>query len=503
MIDDKDLAGPAAPPLGLAAFGGAVHTGIAQLVRAALMIASTIIVARLLTPDDYGVVAMAAPVLTFVLLFQDLGLSAATVQARSMSAEQSTTLFWLTMAASAAITVLLLAAAPLVAWFYDDVRVGHVTAASAVIVLVTGLALQHSALLARELRFREIARTVVAGAATSFVATLLLALWLRSYWAIFLGHAAGVAAQTVATWIVQRWRPGRRASAAGVRSMLRLGGSVAGFDLMNFFARNMDFILIGRVWGAGALGLYERSFSLMMAPILLIRGPVAKVVLPVLSRLHGSPERYRLAYLTSLRAVLFVTAPAAAVALATSEALVPLLLGETWRDAAPIFFWLALGSLYLPVASSTGVLFVSTARGRSLMAWGLLSSGTTVLAFVVGLAWGPVGVAKAYVLATLVQTIVVVPWAARGTAVKAADVAWLFLPFLLVAAMVWTIVRSLYGAAPPLGVIVAAVPLAYLATLASLRLTAEGRDFLHSIAKLARQSLPATRRRALATHGDA
>lgn len=488
--------------LGRTAFEGAFHTGTSQAVRAFLTLATTVLVARLLVPDDFGVIAMATPVLAFVLLFQDLGLSAVTIQAPTIDDEQCSTLFWVTVGASAAIALLLLFVSPLVSWFYQDVRVGYVTAASAINVLVTGAVLQHMALLTRELRFKAIARVVVIGALTNFVATVALTLWLRSYWAIFLGNLAGICVQGAATWTIQRWRPSRQASLKRTGSMLRLGSSVAGFDLLNFFSRNTDDILIGRSWGAGALGLYERSYSLMMAPLQLIRAPVARVMLPLMSRLVDKPTQYRLAYLSSLRAVLLVTAPAAAVAAATSEELIPLLLGDHWSEAAPIFFWLALGSFYLPVASSTGILFISTARGRSLMLWGLFSSVTTVIAFAIGLPWGPVGVAKAYLSVTLAQTIIVIPWASRGTAVKSVDFAILILPFLLAASGTWLFVRALHETMSVFLLLAASLPLAYLATTLLVGLFPEGRTFLVSTIKLLKWMMSREKGGAFAADGD-
>jgi len=503
QIEAGAIAGSATPvPLGRTAFEGAIHTGVSQLVRALLLIASTVVVARILTPDDYGVIAMAAPVLAFVLLFQDLGLSAVTIQARTISDEQSNTLFWVTLAASAGVTLLLLAVSPLVSWFYQDARIGYITAASAAIVIITGAGLQHLALLTRELRFRAVARVVLVGAVLNFLATIGLAFWLRSYWAILFGNVAGAAAQSVAAWTSQNWRPSRRASLRRTGAMLKFGGALAGFDILNFFSRNMDNILIGRIWGAGPLGLYDRSYSLMMAPIQLIRAPVARVMLPVMTRLVDRPDRYRLAYLSSLRAVLLLTAPAAAVAIATSNELVPLLLGDRWNGASPIFFWLALGSLYLPVASSTGVLFISTGRGRSLLLWGVFSSITTILAFAVGLSWGPTGVAKAYVGATLLQTLIVVPWAARGTAVRASDIASLFAPFLAAAGGIWLVVGALQGTMEPALVIAASLPPAYLGTAFLLALFPEGRAFLVSTVQLVKETVAGQRRGALAASNE-
>jgi len=481
MVTDPDDA-PLTPPAGVgrAALGGFAHTGGSQAIRALLMFASTLILARLLSPEDFGVVAMAAPFLAILLLFQDLGLSAATIQARTISDEQSNTLFWVTVAASACFALLLLAAAPLVGRFYHDARVGYVTAASAGILLLTSSALQPTALLSREMKFRVIARIVVASAVATFLATVLLAVLLRSYWAIVLGNVAGAAVQVASTWALQSWRPRARVSFRGAGAMLRFGGSVAGFDLLNFFARNADNILVGRYWGAGALGFYERSYALMMAPLQLINGPLGRVMLPVLSRLRDEPVRYRTAFLSSLRGLLLATTPAAALAVGTSDQLVPLLLGPNWAPASPIFFWLAIGCLYQPLGSSMGLLFTSTGRGRDLVKWALLSSATILLSFAIGLPFGAAGVAKAYVIVGLINLPVLVSWASRSTPVRGLDIYGLLVPYAAAAIITIAVLQGLAGFVHPVAVIALGLPAAYAVAAACMWSSPSGREFMRT-----------------------
>ena len=476
---------------------GYAHTGSSQAVRAILLLGSTIILARLLSPEDFGVVAMAAPVLALLLLFQDLGLSAATVQAKSITDEQSNTIFWVTFMVSASLASLLVVASPLVGSFYDDARVGYVTAAYGGILLLTSTALQPTALLSRRLEFRVIGRIVIVSASANFAATVICAFLLANYWAIVLGNLTGAAVQLGLTWKMQPWRPQRRFALRGAGSILRFGGSVAAFDLLNFLSRNADNILIGRFWGAGPLGFYERSYSLMMAPLQLVSGPIARVMLPVLSRLQEEPQRYNQAYLSSLGGLLLATMPVAALAIATSEQLVSLLLGSRWSAAAPIFFWLAIGCLYQPLGSSLGLLFTSTGRGRALFQWGLFSSATTVLSFVAGLQWGPVGVAKAYIIAGLLRLPVLVIWATRTTPVRAIDVYAIFLPLVAAALATAAVLRALMIFMHPTGVVILGLPLAYGLAAAIVWTTPRGRRLLQTTYDTARSLVRARIRSAV------
>lgn len=463
--------------------------GGAQGVRALLMIGTTIVASRILSPSDYGVLAMWAPILAFVLLFQNLGFSAATIQAQKISPEQSTTLFWLNVAASILIASLLIAMSPVVSAFYGDERVGSVTAASAGMVVLSSLAIQHTALLTREMRYRELAAIIVATGIADTSATIILSLHLRSYWALFLGTLAGTTAQLVLTWLRSSWRPGKRASWEQTRALIGFGGYVAAFDLLNFVNRNADNILIGRVWGASPLGLYERSQKLMLAPLQLVNAPLGRVVLPVLSRLRGEPAQYRAAYLFNLRALLLVTVPAAALAASASEPLILLLLGPAWREAATIFFWLALATLYQPLANSTGWLFLSSGRAKAYAAWGLASSVVIMSSFVIGVRWGPKGVAMAYVIGGLVRMPFLLHWAPRDTPVRTSDFGQAITPFAVGGVCTWLAVSVLDRFLPPLPLIALGLIVSYSLTLAALAAFPHGRNFLRDLSRLIRSML--------------
>jgi PST family polysaccharide transporter len=473
------------------AAAGAIYIGGAQAFRAFSMIISTIILARVLSPGDFGVIAMSAPILAFVLLFQDLGLSAATVQSRSVSSEQSTALFWLNFGVSIAIGALLVVLGPAIGSFYRDSRVGEVTAATAAMVIVTSVAIQHTALLNREMRYREMAIIVIASSLSSALVTIALAFWLVSYWALFLGSLTGAFVQATMTWRAHHWRPALRVSWSEARGLVGFGGYVVSFDLLNFLNRNIDSVLLGRVWGAGPLGLYERSQKLMLAPLQLVNSPLNRVMLPLLSRLRDEPERYRWAYLFALRGLLLVTVPTAVLAIAASDAVISVLLGPVWSAASPIFFWLAFATLYQPIGASTAWLFLSSGRAKAYAQWGALSSVITVASFLAGLPWGPVGVAKAYVLGgALLRLPFLLYWAPKSTPVRSKDIGVAVLPFAIAGAAAWLLIRAI-SSMHPIPLIIVGGALSFLTTLGVLYGFRDGRRFLSEASKLAWSSVRA------------
>ncbi len=407
--------------MGRAATQAMMAMGCTQIARVFLTLVSTVVVARILKPADYGVIAMVAPVTSFVLMFQDLGLSSATVQARSISFEQSNSLFWRNMAASGVIGAVLILISPPIAGFYGDARAGWVTAASAVSVLVVGLSLQHAALMTREMRFVAMAVIDISTATLGLVVTVVLAVALGNYWALFGGMLAASGARTVLIWLGSDWRPSRPRLGDDAGDLVRFGRHVMSFNLINFVLRNADNVLIAKVSGAAALGLYDRSYRLMMFPIQTINLPINRLMLPVLSRMVGEGERYRRTFLMAASLVCWVALPGIILATALSDPLVRLLLGERWTAAGPIFFWLGLTGVVQTVPNLTGSLFLSTGQTRTMVGWSLFSAVVTLTGFVVGLRWGPVGVAASLFITTVARTPVLFAICRAGTSIRQRD----------------------------------------------------------------------------------
>jgi PST family polysaccharide transporter len=485
---DPDKPGKA---LGRKAARGAAITGISQGCKMVLAFGTTIIVARLLTPSDFGVIAMVAPIAGFLQLFQNLGLSQATVQARELSSEHSNALFWINVAAAACVALLMVAIAPLVGVFYEDIRPAHIIAATGLTVLVAGFKLQHQALLNRHMRFGSLSLNEVAAAVTTSLATITAAVVLDSYWALWFGAFMGQVMSTAMMWRASGWRPRLGVNLSGTRELINVGANVTGFDIANFFARNADNIIVAKAFGVTSAGLYERSYKLMLFPLQNINWPLARVVLPTLRRLQDLPELFAMAYLTVIRALTVAAMPGILAAAICSDDLIAVLLGPRWAEAAPIFFWLSLAGVIQPVSSATGWLFLATGRSRQMAKWGLFASSVTVLSFFAGLPWGPEGVAAAYFISQLLLLPFQFKYSTASTPVSARSLYATMLPTLVAGAITATCAHFLEGELSTIGFVaftfVATYGLSFLAQCS----TRGGREAIGRLLQLGRSALPA------------
>ena len=227
-----------------------------QAARFILQTATTVILARLLTPDDYGLVAMVMVVIVLAQTFRDAGLSAATIQHEHIAREQINSLFWVNLGISALLSACVLAAAPLVAAFYGKPQLTLMTAVLSSSFLLGGVTIQHDALLRRHMLFGSLAVVQIASQIVNLAVALGLAFLGFRYWALIGGSLSATLSVSLLTLYFCPWIPQRPRRGADIRGMLSFGGHMTGFEFVNYFGRNMDNILVGRFLGADALGLY-------------------------------------------------------------------------------------------------------------------------------------------------------------------------------------------------------------------------------------------------------
>jgi polysaccharide transporter, PST family len=396
---------------------GAFVTSLAQLAKVIVQFGSVIVLSRLLSLADFGLLAMVAPVYGLALIFQDMGLGHATVQSAQVTPAQSNALFWLNVAAGVSLAVPLMVAAPMVGWFYGDERAAGLTRGFAALIVIGALGAQHSALLARSMRFRFLAALDTLSVLAGFLGGVLLAVTFHTYWALFASYAISASVNVIGAWIGTGFVPGLPRWEASAGQMVRLGAGFTSFNFFNFIVRNLDNVLIGRVWGDAALGLYDRAYRFLLFPLIQINAPLARVMLPTLARLRTDESRYRSAYLQAVNQLLLVTQPGIVFAIATADILVPILLGDKWRAAAPIFQWMGLAALLQPISGAANWLFISQQQSKAFACFGAFNAAISTVAFCAGLPWGPIGVAAAYSVAQALLRCPVMWWMATRTGV--------------------------------------------------------------------------------------
>lgn len=403
-----------------AAKGASVLVGSQVLVLGCQFVGD-VVLARLLVPADFGRVAMVLAVTSFAMQFKDFGLSAAGIQAATLSNRQASNLFWCNVAVSGLMTAGFMAAAPLIQAGYGRPGLAAITVGLSLTFLLAGLGVQHQAQLTRQMRFAAISRAQVLGVLAGYAAAAAGAMAGLHHWAIVLQQTVRQGATTLALYWGHPWMPERPARNQGTWRLLRFGSAMAGFDAVNYFSRNADKLVIGRLFGEVPLGHYNRAYQFLMLPIAQIRGPVAAAGMPLLSSLQSRPAEYRRLYLGMVNLIASLAIPSLCWLAATSSDLTLALFGAKWAPSADYFRLLAVAGLVQPTVGLLGLLLVTLGHGGRYFRWGCWHSAAMVASFVAGIPWGVPGITVAYAAANFVAAPLSAWYCTRDTPVGMAD----------------------------------------------------------------------------------
>ena len=388
--------------------GGAV-TLASQGAQFVLQSVSTVVLARLLTPADFGLVAMVTAITGLGQAFADFGLSEATIQREKINHGQVSTLFWINVAIGLALMLCTVGLAPVLAWFYREPRLKDIAFVLSLTFLVGGLRVQHDALLKRQMRFFSLAVRDVAAYVVAVPVAITMAWKGAGYWALIALPLTLNTTQMVFSWLIARWLPGLPRRDAKVGSMVAFGGNVAASYLIYNVNRNADNVLIGWHWGAGPLGLYSRAYNLLMLPVRQLNGPAGSVAVPAFSRLQSDPESFARYYLRLVNIVLWISTPIFGFLFSAARPVIRVVLGNQWVEAAPVFQVLAISALGQLLLDTTVWLLVSRGESGRLLKLLMIVSPVIVTSFLIGLPFGIKGVA----LSGSLVTVGIFPWILR------------------------------------------------------------------------------------------
>lgn len=432
--------------------GGAIKVG-AQAANFILRIGSLMVLSRLLEPADFGLVGMVTAVTGSLNLLKDFGLSTATIQRLHITDEQISTLFWINILVGTLLGGLAVAIAPFVVGFYREPRLFWVTIALAAGFLFNAAGVQHAALLQRQMRFAASAGVDIFALLVSTAIGIGMALRGYGYWALVVMAIVSPVVSTLCAWVLTGWIPGRPRRHVGVGSMMQFGGTLTLNGLIVYVAYNLEKILLGRFWGADAIGIYGRSYQLVNIPTENLNGAIGGVAFSALSRLQDDPVRLKSYFLKGYSLVLSLTLPVTILCALFADDMVAVILGPKWKDAAAIFRLLTPTILIFALINPlTWLIFSLGMVGRSLKV-ALVLAPLVIAGYLVGLPYGPKGVAFAY---STVMTLWVIPhmaWFVHGTVISLRDIGRVVSrPMFsgVVAATVALGVQMLCGAWPPL-----------------------------------------------------
>lgn len=382
---------------------------------------SLMIMARLLTPNDFGLVGMVTAMIGIFSVFRDFGLSAAVVQRSTITKEQSSTLFWINLLVGAILTLITVAMAPFVAAFYHEQRLVGVTVVLAMAFLFNAAGVQHSAQLERQMRFVALSALDLFSLLVSVAVGITMALHGFGYWSLVATPAITPLIYAISVWLISGWIPGKPQRDEGVTSMLRFGGTLTLNGLITYFATNFDKVLLGRFWGVTALGIYGRAYQLINIPTDNLNSAAGGVAFAALSRLQAEPGRFRSYFLTGYGMVLSLTVPITFSCGLFAADMIHVFLGGQWGGAVPIFRILAPTTLGFAILSPLGWLLASCGLVARNLRIALVLTPLLISGYAIGLHWGPEGVAAAYSTVMMLAVVPLIAWASHGTPVSLKD----------------------------------------------------------------------------------
>jgi O-antigen/teichoic acid export membrane protein len=382
---------------------GIAWTSVSRAVAQLASFGLTLLLARMLTPADFGLLGMAVVLSGFLALLGELGLGAALVQRADLDERHRSSAFWLSVGSGFVLALALALLAPAIAAFYREPRVMPVVQVLALDFVLAPLRSVQSALLSRAMAFRALAAVEIAGVLISSAVAAGLALKGYGVWALVARQLCSSGVQTLALWVLSRWRPSFTVDRHALKELWRFSSHLLGFGVLNYWARKADDLMIGRVLGTGPLGLYSRAYGTMMLPLTEITGVFGKVMFPLLSRIQNDKARTKLIYLRALSAISMVTFPLMLVLLVASEPLVLVMYGEKWRGMIPTLQIYCVVGAFQSIGTTVGWIYQSQGRTDWMLRWGIVASPMIVLALGIGVSFGSIeSVAIAYAIVNLV-----------------------------------------------------------------------------------------------------
>ena len=394
---------------------GAYFTLAAQGARILLQLLSVVILARILSPHDYGLLATVLVVIGLGEIFRDFGLTSASIQAPELSTGQRDNLFWINAGIGVALTVIVFSLSWTVGGVVGDPELVGMTQWLSLSFLLNGLATQHRANLMRDLKLRPLAVIDVASSAIALAVAIVVALAGAGFWALVIQQLVTAFVILAGVLAAGRWLPRPYSRSHPVRQLVNFGWTLVATNLVGYAARQIDTIMIRFLFGNSPLGLYNRAFQLVMTPLTQARSPLQSVALPVLSRVQQDQPRFE-TYVTAAQLALgFLFGIPLAIVAGLAEPAVDIMLGDRWASAAPLLRMFAIAGILTTVAFVGYWVYLARGLGADLLRYSIVTALIKVVCIVIGSFFGLVGVAVAFAVHPAIAWPISLAWLSRIT----------------------------------------------------------------------------------------
>lgn len=411
---------------------------VSQIGRQGLTFVIGIILARLLSPEEFGLIAMVTVFTGFATLFADFGLGAAIIQEKEVNNTQLSSIFWINVIAGITLTMVFILASKQIGIFYNRELLVPITKLVAFNFTISSIGIVHRALFSKEIDFKSLAKIEIVSILAGGISAVTLALLNFGVWSLVYQSLITSAVSTIGVWLFNSWRPSFAYNFQEVRKLLSFSINLLGERTINYWVRNTDNLLIGKVLGSSSLGLYSKAYNLMLFPLRNISGVITRVMFPSMAAIKEDRARVGRIFLKVTRVIALITFPMMVGCIIVADNLVITLFGIDWVGMIPILRILSVVGLIQSVVTVVGSVFLSQGRADMQFRLGLIIKPVLIIGIVAGLNWGVEGVAIGYACAVTFAQYINIKWAGNLVGVSYMDMLKNLSPIAL-----WTVVMGL------------------------------------------------------------
>lgn len=386
---------------------GVLWTGISQFVSQVFQFIVIIILARILIPKEFGIVGMAAIFTGFISRFNELGLSSAIIQRKDVNEMHLSTSFWTSLGAGTILCILTALVSPYIADFFSEDLIHPILIVSSINFIVGSFSVIPRTLFVKSLDFKKLAIVEISATFISGMLSILLAFNGYGVWSLVLGGISSSFISVLILWRLSPWRPSYKFSVSHFKELFSFGSHVMGSNILNYIDTNVDYLVVGKMIGASALGYYTLAYNLMTFPLHKISTIVTRVTFPAFSKIQDDNNALQNGYLKAVRYISIITFPMLAGIFVVAPEFIVVIYGSKWVPVILPLQILCLAGALKSIGTTVGSILLSKGRADIQFKWNILTVIVLTIAVLIGVKYGIVGVASMVTISTILLFFII------------------------------------------------------------------------------------------------
>ncbi|WP_422006247.1 MOP flippase family protein [Roseivirga pacifica] len=415
-------------------FKGVFWSFVNQVGVQVLQLATMAILARLLVPEDFGLMAMVAIATGFINVIRDFGLGASLVQRKEVSDDEFSTVFWLNIGVGLFLSVSVYFLASPIAIFFEDIRLVGLLKFLSLTFFLNAIGVVWDNILLKRVDFKQIFFRSTLSTLLSSIVAIVMALKGYGFWALAVQVYVKIVSNHFFNYLRVRWLPGFVFKKEFLSDVFKFSIPLFADRSVNYWMRNADNMLIGKFLGKSELAFYTKAYSLMLLPVRQLSGTITKVLFPSFSLIQDDPSRVGQVYIKISRMIAFVAFPVMVLLSVKAESFVLLVYGDQWEEVIPIFRVLSLLGMFQALATVSGNIYLSQGKTMLLFKIGLFSRSLMILGIVMGMWFGGLmGLVYGYCITALIAFLPELYFTGKMVRLTLWRIVSNFLPYFFVA----------------------------------------------------------------------